>query len=173
MNSEEAKQLMLRADLVITNPPFSKDNWAPFFIWLNDEYVDKHNKNYFIFGPMIIIKKTDKSLLKKVKYVYGNKNIKDGSRPYKRPDGSIKKVATNFYCSWKVPHMNLKEVTDEYYNGIPVYDRAINVPDDYYDWMYVPNTFIRYIYLEDYEIDYEDEGVPGAFYRIKIKKKGK
>lgn len=69
MNSQEAKELMLEADMVITNPPFSMKHWRPFFIWLNDVYVNEYHKDYFIFGPLPISSSVRK-IINKVIYIY-------------------------------------------------------------------------------------------------------
>ena len=176
MNSEEAHKLMLEANMVITNPPYSMRHWRPLFIWLNDVYVDEYHKDYFIWGPMPIAWVGE--LFQRIKYSYvllkGGKSV----GTYIRPDGSMKAANSYYYCSFKTPRPKLKykepKTQIKYHNGVPVFDRCENVPPTYGGWMYVPCSYINFINLNDYELDCTEHWqIPGKFVRWKIRRKRK
>ena len=169
-NSEEARDRMLKADVIITNPPFRMKEWRPFVEWLI-----ANNKKFFIWGP--ILHSVNQKLLKYVTehtYIYLNKEHKHNVWAYNRPDGTQKPAATVFYTSYKVPILEYKykpAKKEQSYNNIPVYDRLYNIPLDYMGWMYVPITSI--VYLQPFEIDYTKCGVPGKFTRVCLRRKSK
>lgn len=178
MNSEKAKELMLKADMVITNPPFSMKYWKPFFIWLNDIYVKQYNKDYFIFGPVNSSASwydSKSKLFEKVIYIYSLEGSRFLVRPYATKEDGLKCAGTMWYTSLKCKPLSLKykpsKKPQEYYENIPVYNRSEHVPPEYDDWMYVPCTYLRFIDLGAYEIDYDDKGVPEKYIRLKIRKK--
>lgn len=61
MNSEEARERMLNADVIITNPPFRMREWRPFVEWLIT-----NKKQFFIWGSRAIFrfKKNSKTYFK-------------------------------------------------------------------------------------------------------------
>ena len=166
-NSEEARDRMLKADVIITNPPFSMKYWRPFIEWLIT-----NNKKFFIWGPYIHSK-----LLKYVTehaYLYSNKEHKHNTWAYNRPDGTQKAAITCFYTSYKVPILEYKykpAKKEQSYNNIPVYDSLYNIPLDYIGWMYVPITSIAY--LQPFEVDDTKPGVPGKYVRVCLRRKSK
>ena len=163
MNGEYARQKMLEADLVVTNPPFSSC-WNELFKWLTKNKIE-----YFIFGPTL---KGD-DLVHLVNNIYKCPTHKSLNWDY-TVGSSLKSAATVFYTSlpvfkndyeYKAPK---KEIT--YFEGIPVYDRTENVPKDYFDWMYVPVTFIYFVDLSDFDVG----GLarpPTKYIRFKVRRK--
>lgn len=168
MNSEEARERMLKADVIITNPPFKMSEWRPFVEWLIT-----NKKQFFIWGPLLA--SSNKKLLKYLTehaYIYKNKEHKHNVWMYNRPDGSQKPAITNFYTSYKVPKYEYKyepAKEEQYYEGIPVYDKTKHIPPDYMDWMYVPITSMDY--LQPFEIDDTKRGVPGKYIRVLLRRK--
>lgn len=168
MNSEEARERMLNADVIITNPPFRMREWRPFVEWLIT-----NKKQFFIWGPLFqsSSRKTLKLILDHG-MMYRPKGYKNNNWLYNRPDGSQKAAITEFYTSYKVPvyEYNYKPIDEiQYYNGIPVYDRRRNIPPDYTGWMYVPITTLHY--LQPFEIDSTKRGVPGKYVRVCVRRK--
>lgn len=168
MNSEDARERMLNADVIITNPPFKMKEWKPFITWLIT-----NKKNFFIWGPLL--QTGSRKLLKFVvnnAYIYINKEHKHNVWMYNRPDGSQKPAVTYFYTSYKVHKYEYKyepAKEEQYYEGIPVYDKLKNIPKDYNDWMYVPVTSLGY--LQPFEIDDTKRGVPGKYIRVCVRRK--
>ena len=168
MNSEVARERMLNADVIITNPPFKMSEWRPFVEWLIT-----NKKQFFIWGPLFQC--GNFKLLKLILdygMLYKPKNTNYHMYMYNRPDGSQKAANTEFYTSYKVPvyEYNYKPIDEiQYYNGIPVYDKTRNIPPDYMDWMYVPITSL--LYLQPFEIDSTKRGVPGKYVRVCVKRK--
>lgn len=167
-NGEEARERMLKADVIITNPPFRMKEWRPFIEWLI-----ANNKKFFIFGPLL--QSSSYKLLQHVlnhTMLYMPNTHKSNVYDYSRPDGTQKHAITFFYTTYKVPMRKVdyepaKE--EQYYEGIPVYDRAKHIPPDYMDWMYVPVTSIGY--LQPVEIDTTKRGVPGKYVRVCVRRK--
>ena len=164
VNSKEARELMLTADIIVTNPPFSLNVFSSFFKWLYD-----NNKDYLIWGPLLLCNNKSLGCVPYIKYIYIP--IKCNVYTYARPDGSEKTAATTFYTSIDVPYLNYdykpaKE--QEFFEGIPVFNRTQNIPKDYYDWMWVPATAIRMI--KYYEV--QKSGAPNNhFVRLLIRRK--
>ena len=168
VNGEEARAIMLEADVIITNPPFSMNLWKPFMTWLIE-----NKRNFFIFGP--ILKSDSKKLAKLVykhSYLYTVKNNKSNVWEYDTLTSGRKYASTLFYTSYDVPYLEYeyKEPTKpiETYEGIPVFDYTRNIPKDYYDWMYVPCTSLKYI--KHFELDDTKIGVPGKYTRLCIRR---
>ena len=165
MNGDYARQKMLDVDLVVTNPPYSLKLWTEFFTWLNTNNVD-----YFIFGPII----RRSNLLKLLKNTYDCPTHRAMEWDYLLSTGEIKNATTIFYTSLNVASRDYvykqpkKEIS--YFNNIPVYDRTKNVPKDYYDWMYVPCTFIYFITLANFEFDIDAQYPPYKFVRFKVRR---
>ena len=165
VNSEEARELMLTADMIVTNPPFSLKVFSPFFKWLYD-----NNKDYFIWGPLLVCSGGGSlGLYPYIKYLY--KPIKGNHvYMYDRPDGLKKPASTAFYTSIDVPYLDYdykpaKE--QEFFEGIPVFNKTRNIPKDYYDWMWVPVTAMPMI--KYYEIS-KSGGPNGHFIRLLIRR---
>lgn len=167
-NSEEARERMLKADVIITNPPFRMKEWRPFVEWLI-----ANNKKFFIWGPILSSgsQKTLKLILDHG-MIYMLKIHTSNMYMYNRPDGVQKHAVIVFYTSYKVSILKYDYIPvnePQYYNGIPVYDKTKNVPLNYKDWMYVPVTSIGY--LQPFEIDDTKRGVPGKYVRVCIRRK--
>lgn len=166
-NSEEARERMLKADVIITNPPYRMKEWKPFIKWLIT-----NKKQFFIWGPLL---SCSSKLLKYVTehaYIYIHKHHKHNVWMYNRPDGSQKSAITFFYTSYKVPILEYKykpAKEEQSYNNIPVYDRLYNIPLDYMEWMYVPITSIGY--LQPFEIDGTKSMVPGKYARVCLRRR--
>lgn len=171
MNSKEARERMLNADVIITNPPFKMSEWRPFVEWLIT-----NKKRFFIFGPILM--SSNKKLLKLVSdntIWFRPRTSKSNMYNYNIPDGSKQRVATTFfYTTYNVPIYKYKYKPineNQFYNGIPVYDRVNNIPPDYNGWMYVPVTSITY--LQPVEIDVTKPNVPNKFVRVCVKRKNR
>ena len=171
MNSEEARERMLKADVIITNPPFKLSEWRPFVEWLI-----ANKKQFFIFGPILMSR--NKKLIKLMTentMLFQPKLHKSDMYYYNTPNGTLQRVAaTRFYTSFKVPVYDYKyrpAKDEQYYEGIPVYDKVRNVPKDYYDWMYVPVT--APMYLQPCEIDATKKDVPNKFVRVCVRRKNR
>ena len=164
MNGDYAREMMLKSDLVVTNPPFKMSEWKPFFLWLVDNKID-----YFIFGPIC----GNRALYSLMDRIYYPKKV-NTCFFYALPDGRLAPATTIFYTSLPVPvndyeyKVPKKEIT--YFDGIPVFDKTVNIPKDYFGWMYVPCTAIRRLDLHNFEFDEKDRGVPGKFNRLKIRR---
>ncbi len=165
MNGDYARQKILEADLVITNPPFSSKMWTDFFTWLNINDVE-----YFIFGPIL----RGTQLLRLLKNTYDCPTHRAMEWDYLLSTGEVKNATTIFYTSLPLKHRNYvhKPLKNEieYFNGVPVFDRTSHVPKDYYDWMYVPCTFIYFITLENFEFDINAQNPPKKFVRFKVRR---
>ena len=163
VNSEEARELMLTADMIITNPPFSLKVFTPFLKWLYNS-----NKDYLIWGPLLICSGRSLGLYPYIKYIY--MPTERNTYMYDRPDGLKKPASTVFYTSIDVPYLDYdykpaKE--QEFFEGIPVFNRTRNIPKDYYDWMWVPVTALQRI--KYYEIS-KASGPNGHFIRLLIRR---
>jgi hypothetical protein len=168
VNGEEARNIMLEADVIITNPPFSMRVWRPFMTWLI-----ANKKNFFIFGP--ILQSNCLSLAKLVyehSYVYTIPSHKAIMWEYETLNDGHQYANTLFYTCYDVPYLDYeyKQPTEhiETYEGIPVYNRTNAIPKDYKGWMYVPCTSIRYI--KHFELDDTKLRVPGKFTRYCIRR---
>ena len=135
VNGEEARAIMLEADVIITNPPFSMIVWKPFMTWLIE-----NKKNFFVFGP--ILQSSSLKLAKLVykhSYLYTVKSNKSIMWEYDTIHDGRKYANTLFYTSYDVPYLDYeyKEPTKpiETYEGIPVFNYTRNIPKEYYDWM--------------------------------------
>lgn len=168
VNSEEARNIMLEADVIITNPPFSMRVWKPFMTWLIT-----NKKNFFIFGPLL---QTNSFKLAKLvyghSYIYTVKNHKSNMWEYNTINDGRQYAATIYYTSYNVPYLDYdyKESKQpiELYEGIPVYNKTKNIPKNYKGWMYVPVTSVSYI--KDFELNDTKKGVPGKHVRYCIRR---
>jgi len=150
--------------MIVTNPPFSSKVFSPFFKWLYD-----NNKDYLVWGPVLVCNGRSLGLYPYIKYIY---NPIKGNVVYRyaRPDGSKKQASTVFYTSIDVPYLDYdykpaKE--QEFFEGIPVFNKTRNIPKDYYDWMWVPVTSMSWI--KYYEIS-KSGGPNGHFTRLLIRR---
>lgn len=168
VNSEEARNIMLESDVIITNPPYSMRVWRPFMTWLI-----ANKKNFFVFGPII---QTDARTF--VKFVYEHSYIytvpshKSNMWEYDTIDDGRKFAPTLYYTSYDVPYLDYeyREPSEpvELYEGIPVFNKTKNIHKDYTGWMYVPCTSVAYI--KDLEVDDTKRSVPGKYYRLCIRR---
>lgn len=168
VNSEEARDIMLEADVIITNPPFSMRVWRPFMTWLI-----ANTKNFFIFGPIMQTGSTKfVKFICEHSYIYKVPSHKTNAWEYNTLASGNQYARTLFYTSYDVPYLDYKykEPTEpiETYEGIPVFNKTKNIPKDYKGWMYVPCTSITYI--KEFELDDTKNGVPGKFSRYCIRR---
>ena len=152
-SSEECLEFLKQADIVVTNPPFSKFRE---FVSILMEY----DKRFLIIGNKnAITYKEFFPLLKENKVWIGYTNVKE----FVQPDGSIKKFGnigwfTNLDIAKRHEKLILwKNYTPEEYPKYDNYD-AINVdkvaeiPCDYDGVMGVPITFLDKYNPEQFEI---------------------
>lgn len=152
--SKECVDILQEADIVVTNPPFSiaREYYIPL---LND-----NNKNFLIVGDLNwITYKGIFPLLKENKMWLGYNSIKE----FVKPDGSIKKFGNKLWYTnldIKKRHEDVllwKKYNESSYSKFDNY-KAINVnkisdiPEDYYDVMAVPITFMNKYNPEQFEI---------------------
>ena len=168
VNSEEARTIMLEADIIITNPPFGFKVWRPFITWLIE-----NKKNFFIFG--LIIGSNSPKLAKLVfehSYIYKVKTHKSNWWKYDTINSGLQHALTLYYTSYDVPYLDYdyKEPKEhiELYEGIPVFNKTKNIPKDYKGWMYVPVTSVTYI--KYFELDDTKKNVPGKYDRYCIRR---
>lgn len=168
VNSEEARNIMLEADVIITNPPFSMRVWRPFMTWLIN-----NKKNFFIFGPLMpTSSRKSAKLIYEHSYVYTVPSHKSNMWKYATINDGNQYAATIYYTNYNVPYLDYdyKEPKEsiELYEGIPVYNRTNNIPKDYKGWMYVPVTAITYI--KDFELDDTKKNVTCKYTRYCIRR---
>lgn len=88
-NSEEARSIMNRCDVIITNPPFSMKHFKPFAHWLID-----NKKDCLIWGPF-----TSETKILNNLYTYTPR--KCNIWKYAKPSGEFKVARTAFYTTFK------------------------------------------------------------------------
>lgn len=166
-DSDECVELLKTADIVVTNPPFSR------FLEIVKLCVDYDKKFLMIGNKNAILNGIVMPLFMNNKIWLGINNVKD----FVQPDGSIKKFGnigwfTNLENNKKTKRLKL---TKEYYvkeskeqkrlenyenkdypsflnyNAINV-DRVENIPKDYFGIMAVPLSFLDKYNPEQFEI---------------------
>ena len=151
--SPECIAIMNECDIVCTNPPFS----------LFREFVDtimKADKKFLIIGNQnAFTYKEIFKLIKENKIWTGYNMVKQ----FNQPDGSIKKFGNVcWFTNMRTSKREEEFVFTREYNTIdyPKYDnydaievsRLVNIPDNYYDVMGVPTTFIDKYNPNQFEI---------------------
>lgn len=151
--SPECIAIMNECDIVCTNPPFS----------LFREFVDtilKANKQFLIIGNQnAFTYKEIFKLIKENKIWTGYNMVKE----FNQPDGSIKKFGNVcWFTNMKTTKREEEFVFTSEYNSInyPKYDnydaievsRLVNIPDNYYEPMGVPITFLDKYNPHQFEI---------------------
>lgn len=153
--SPECIELLKKADIVVTNPPFS----------LFREYVDqliKYDKKFLIIGNQNAY--TYKDIFKLIK----DNNIWIGythPKSFKRPNGSVKKFGNIcWFTNLKIGKQNEELIlyktykdNEEYYPKYDNYDiinvnRIKDIPADYNGVMGVPITFMGVYSKSQFEI---------------------
>ena len=154
-NSEECIELLKEADIVVTNPPFSKFRQ---FLSLLMEY----NKKFLIIGSMNAISyKEVFPLIKENKLWLGYNYVKE----FIQPDGTIKKFGNIlWYTNLDIDKRHEPLILTKNYKGnedrYPKYDNydAINcdkvadIPKDYFGVVGVPITFLDHYCSEQFLI---------------------
>jgi hypothetical protein len=151
--SKECVELLIQADVVVTNPPFS----------LFREYVDllvKHKKQFLIIGNInAITYKSCFDLIKNDKMWLGY----NCARHFRKPDGTMFESARSFwYTNLDTAKRHeaailYKHYSPEKYPTYVNYDaievsRAEDIPADYAGAMGVPITFLDKYNPEQFEI---------------------
>lgn len=163
-DSDECIELLKTADVIVTNPPFSR--FSDIF-----SLCVKHNKKFLLIGNKNAILYNDIMLLFMDNKIWlGTNNVKE----FVQPDGSIKKFGNiGWFTNLKNNKRNEKlKLTKEYYvkelkesenyenkdyptflnyNAINV-DRVENIPKDYFGVMAVPLSFLDKYNPEQFEI---------------------
>lgn len=151
--SEECIDLLKKADIVATNPPFS----------LFREYVahlEKYNKKFVIIGNLnAVTYKEIFPLIKEHKLWFGYNSPNE----FKKPDGTMtNKILSRWFTNIDIEIQdNRLDLTARYnkddypeydnYNAINV-DKVKEIPMDYDGVMGVPITFLDKYYQEQFEI---------------------
>lgn len=147
-NSQKARQIMMRCGCVITNQPFAMKSWKPLFWFLHNSQIP-----YFIWGPLPTSRDEFRYHLD---YIF---SVKCNSE-YLRPNGELVFVGiTTFYTNFDVPYPDYEyepAKEDQWYRGLPMYDKVRNVPKNYYGWFYAPFSIL--FYLKHYDINRERSG---------------
>lgn len=167
--SEECVELLKRADIVVTNPPFS----------LFREYIAqlmKHGKKFLTIGnDNAISYKEFFEFIKKNKVWSGYGKVKE----FKQPDGTIKKFGnvgwyTNLDTTKRHEKLTLYKKYDpkEYlkydnYNAIEV-SKVSDIPMNYEGVMGVPVTFLDKYNPNQFEILGITDRDPNNKYRAKM-----
>ena len=140
-NSEEAHAIMLKCDMIVTNPPFSIKQYRPLHIWCQE-----NNKDFFLFCGQAELK--DMKLLN-ITYTYKPKR---GNRySFTRDDGRITYAATYVYSNIKPPY-RFRHPTKDYKHGD-----------------IVPLTSVLYFDKDDTEFSLIN--IPGKYVRVKCEKR--
>ncbi len=170
--SPDCIDLLKKADIICTNPPFS----------LLIQYVDllvKYNKKFLIIFPFLSCRdKNIFNLMKDDKIWLGN----NYPNTFLTPDLTKAKVLTAWLTNLK--KVNKMNFTKKYYSyySYDNYNNAINIdnikdiPNNYNGLIGVPITFFKYYDKEKYEIiEILDRPVIGnktLFTRLIVKKRG-
>lgn len=151
--SEECLDILKEVDVVITNPPFSIfSEYLSSLINNNKKFLVIGNKNAVIYKDVFPYIRDNKVSL-------GFNNI----TKFYQPDGEIKKFGnicwfTNIKSKYKKKPLLLTEEFNnnkykKYYNFDAInVDRLVDIPEDYYEIMGVPITYIDYHNEEMFDI---------------------
>ena len=166
-NSDECIELLKTADVIVTNPPFSRfSDIHSLCAKYNKKFLLIGNKNAILYNDIMPLFMDNKIWL-------GINNIKE----FVQPDGTIKKFGNiGWFTNLKSNKRNEKlKLTKEYYakeskeqkrsenyenkdyptflnyNAINV-DRVENIPKDYFGVMAVPLSFLDKYNPEQFEI---------------------
>ena len=144
---------MNECDIVCTNPPFSLfRSFVDTILKANKQFLIIGNQNAFTYKEIF-------KLIKENKIWTGYNMVKE----FNQPDGSIKKFGNVcWFTNMKTTKREEEFVFTSEYNSInyPKYDnydaievsRLVNIPDNYYDVMGVPITFINKYNPNQFEI---------------------
>ena len=151
--NQECLDLLDKADIVVTNPPFS----------LFREYVAvlmEHEKKFLIIGSLNAVKYSECfPFIMNNQMWLGNNNVHD----FMQPDGSVKKFGNiNWYTNldFAKRHEKIilwKEYNDKEYPKYETYDaievsKVTNIPVNYSGIMGVPVSFMSKYNPEQFEI---------------------
>ena len=151
--SPECIAIMNECDIVCTNPPFSLfRSFVDTILKANKQFLIIGNQNAFTYKEIF-------KLIKENKIWTGYNMVKE----FNQPDGSIKKFGNVcWFTNMKTTKREEEFVFTSEYNSInyPKYDnydaievsRLVNIPDNYYDVMGVPITFINKYNPNQFEI---------------------
>lgn len=149
--SNESVTLLKQADIVITNPPFSKIR----------DYIDlllKYKKDFLIIAPLDIItsfKVFDRIKAGKIKPIFELKpQFTTPDNPTTTSINSIWLTTLDYESPYELI-LNAKYHPDKYptyaiFNAINV-DKVKDIPVDYYGIMGVPMTYLKYHGKTDFE----------------------
>jgi len=151
--SNESIELLKRAGVVVTNPPFS----------LFREYITQlmeYKKKFLVIGNMNAV--TYKDVFKSIKNNEIWLGVSPRSMNFKLPDGSLSLVNACWFTNLNHKKRNEKLICSKKYNEIdyPKYDnydaievsKVINIPIDYEGVMGVPITFLDKYNPEQFEL---------------------
>ena len=151
--SPECIAIMNECDIVCTNPPFSLfRSFVDTILKANKQFLIIGNQNAFTYKEIF-------KLIKENKIWTGYNMVKE----FNQPDGSIKKFGNVcWFTNMKTTKREEEFVFTSEYNSInyPKYDnydaievsRLVNIPDNYYDLMGVPITFLDKYNPHQFEI---------------------
>ena len=151
--SPECIAIMNECDIVCTNPPFSLfRSFVDTILKANKQFLIIGNQNAFTYKEIF-------KLIKENKIWTGYNMVKE----FNQPDGSIKKFGNVcWFTNMKTTKREEEFVFTSEYNSInyPKYDnydaievsRLVNIPDNYYELMGVPITFLDKYNPHQFEI---------------------
>ena len=151
--SPECIAIMNECDIVCTNPPFSLfRSFVDTILKANKQFLIIGNQNAFTYKEIF-------KLIKENKIWTGYNMVKE----FNQPDGSIKKFGNVcWFTNMKTTKREEEFIFTSEYNSIdyPKYDnydaievsRLVNIPDNYYEPMGVPITFLDKYNPHQFEI---------------------
>ena len=174
--SNESIELLKRADVVVTNPPFS------LFREYMAQLIEYENK-FLVIGHINAI--TYKDVFKHIMSKRVWLGINSRNMDFKLLDGSIFPVTVRWFTNLKHNKQNEELILTKKYNekDYPKYDnynaievsKVANIPVDYEGVMGVPITFLSKYNPEQFELlgcSYEhgriDEHITGAPFKTRI-----
>ena len=151
--SPECIEILNECDIVCTNPPFSLfREFVSLLVTHKKQFLIIGNQNAFTYKEIF-------KLIKENKIWTGYNMVKE----FNQPDGSIKKFGNVcWFTNMKTTKREEEFVFTSEYNSInyPKYDnydaievsRLVNIPDNYYEPMGVPITFLDKYNPHQFEI---------------------
>lgn len=169
-DSPECIDLFMKADIIVTNPPFSQYKRLIYLLW-------KHNKDYLLIGNILAITYNEQFM----DIVEGRASlgINFNRMYFHTPEGIDTHIAAGFYTTLKYNYKreyldlpnyedNKYDIVDQKYKGNKVINikRSKDVPKDYKGYMAVPITFMNKENFKEYKLVALTNGIKDNKYFI-------